>query len=65
MTQTNDSKKNYYMIMLFVTAAFFFALHMTFVGFTNDEQYFLEYKKGFSSLLDIIIDRYKTDSSRV
>lgn len=65
MTQTNDSKKNYYMIMLFVTAAFFFALHMTFVGFTNDEQYFLEYKKGFSSLFDIIIDRYKTDSSRV
>ncbi len=65
MTQTIDRKKNYYMIMLFVTAAFFFALHMTFVGFTNDEQYFLEYKKGFDSLFDIIIDRYKTDSSRV
>lgn len=60
-----NKQKNYYLVMMVITGVFFLLLHLSFVGFTNDETFFLVYKEKFDSLFKIIIDRYKTDSSRV
>lgn len=58
-------KKNYYKVMMIVNALFFLALHMTFVGFTNDDSYFVIVRSKWSSLFSLIVDRYLTDTSRV
>lgn len=62
---TNKYKRNYYKIGFFACILFFFALHMTFVGFTNDEVYFIELRKQYDSLLELVIFRYANVSSRV
>lgn len=60
-----EKKTNYYGICMLICAGFFFALHMTFVGFTNDEVYF-QYLRGlYDSLFELVKYRYETDSSRV
>lgn len=58
-------EKNWYGIMMAVNAAFFFLLHLTFVGFTNDDSFFVIMRSQWDSLLDLLIYRYQTDSSRV
>lgn len=59
------SQKNIYKIMMIVNLVFFALLHLTFVGFTNDDSYFVALRGQWSSLFDLIVDRYLTDSSRV
>lgn len=59
------NKKNYYNIMMIMTTVFFAILHFTFVGFTNDDSYFVVLRSEWSSLYGLIVDRYLTDSSRV
>lgn len=58
-------EKNWYGIMMVVNAVFFFLLHLTFVGFTNDDSYFVIVRSQWDSLFDLLVDRYLTDSSRV
>lgn len=65
MDKFSNQKKNYYRLMMIVNAVFFLALHFTFVGFTNDDSYFVVLRSQWSSLFDLIVDRYLTDSSRV
>lgn len=57
--------RNWYRIMMFVNATFFLLLHLTFVGFTNDDSFFVLVRAEWDSLLDLLIYRYQTDSSRV
>lgn len=58
-------KKNWYGIMMIVNAVFFFLLHLTFVGFTNDDAFFVALRSQWDSLFELLVDRYLTDSSRV
>lgn len=58
-------EKNWYGIMMVVNAVFFFLLHLTFVGFTNDDAFFVELRSQWDSLFALLVDRYLTDSSRV
>ena len=53
------------LIMLAITALFFFLMHLTFVGFTNDDYYFRIMKADHGSVLQTVIYRYQTDTSRV
>ncbi|MDE6687723.1 MAG: hypothetical protein K2K17_10455, partial [Lachnospiraceae bacterium] len=57
--------KNWYGIMMIVNAVFFFLLHLTFVGFTNDDAFFVIVRSQWDSLFKLLVDRYLTDSSRV
>lgn len=61
----DKSKKNIYGIMMVVNFVFFALMHATFVGFTNDDSYFVILRGEWSSLLDLLVYRYRTDSSRV
>lgn len=58
-------EKNWYGIMMVVNAVFFFLLHLTFVGFTNDDAFFVSLRSQWDSLFELLVDRYLTDSSRV
>lgn len=58
-------EKNWYGIMMIVNAVFFFLLHLTFVGFTNDDAFFVIVRSQWDSLFELLVDRYLTDSSRV
>lgn len=58
-------KKNIYGIMMIVNLIFFAAMHATFVGFTNDDSYFVILRSEYNSLIDLLVFRYQTDSSRV
>ncbi len=58
-------ERNWYGIMMIVNAVFFFLLHMTFVGFTNDDAFFVVVRSQWDSLFELLVDRYLTDSSRV
>lgn len=58
-------EKNWYGIMMIVNAVFFFLLHLTFVGFTNDDAFFVALRSQWDSLFELLVDRYLTDSSRV
>ncbi len=60
-----QQEKNWYGIMMIVNAVFFFLLHLTFVGFTNDDEYFVDVRSQWDSLFELLVDRYLTDSSRV
>ena len=60
-----SGKKNHYLRMMIVTAVFFFAMHLTFVGFTNDDSYFVQLRQDWPSLTELLLFRYRTDSSRV
>ena len=59
------AKLDNYTITMIVSGLFFLALHLTFVGFTNDDSYFKVIREDFDSLFAIVWDRYITDSSRV
>ena len=63
--ETVKKQKNLYGIMMVVNAAFFALLHSTFVGFTNDDAYFVIVRDSFDSLWELLVHRYITDSSRV
>lgn len=60
-----QQEKNWYRIMMIMNAVFFFLLHLTFVGFTNDDAYFVVVRSQWDSLFELLVDRYLTDSSRV
>lgn len=62
---TRAGRPDSYMIMMIISGIFFLALHLTFVGFTNDDAYFKVIREDFDSLFSIVLDRYLTDSSRV
>ncbi len=61
----SQQEKNQYGIMMVVNAVFFFLLHLTFVGFTNDDAFFVIVRSQWDSLFELLVDRYLTDSSRV
>ena len=42
------------LIMLAITALFFFLMHLTFVGFTNDDYYFRIMKADHGSVLQTV-----------
>lgn len=63
MTDLKKNKENQWIML--VTFIFFSLLHSTFVGFTNDDSYFQTLPQGFHSLLELLVHRYETDSSRV
>ena len=65
MSADRTQKRNWYYIMMVVNAAFFFLLHLTFVGFTNDDSFFVIMRSQWDSLFDLLVYRYQTDSSRV
>lgn len=65
MSVDRAQKRNWYYIMMVVNAAFFFLLHLTFVGFTNDDSFFVIMRSQWDSLFDLLVYRYQTDSSRV
>lgn len=58
-------KRDWYLIAMIVNALFFFALHMTFVGFTNDDAYFAVIFGGKEGLIPLLTERYMTESTRV
>ena len=62
-SKTNE--KNWYGIMMLINGIFFLLLHLTFVGFTNDDSYFVQLRGEWDSLWDLLVHRYQTDSSRV
>lgn len=61
----HQQEKNWYGIMMIMNAVFFFLLHLTFVGFTNDDAFFVVVRSQWDSLFELLVDRYLTDSSRV
>ncbi|MBP3469479.1 MAG: hypothetical protein J6K26_08180 [Lachnospiraceae bacterium] len=65
MSTDRAQKRNWYYVMMAVNAVFFFLLHLTFVGFTNDDSFFVVVRSQWDSLLDLLVYRYQTDSSRV
>lgn len=66
MTESRcQQNKNRYGLMMVVNAVFFFLLHLTFVGFTNDDAFFVVVRSQWDSLFELLVDRYLTDSSRV
>ncbi|MCR5748187.1 MAG: hypothetical protein K6G03_10815, partial [Lachnospiraceae bacterium] len=62
---SKSNMKDHYLRMMVITAVFFFAMHLTFVGFTNDDSYFVQLRQEWSSLTELLFFRYRTDSSRV
>ena len=60
-----DTQRNWYAITMAVCTGFFLLMHLTFVGFTNDDVYFRELAAMWPSVPALIVDRYLTDSSRV
>ncbi|MCR5129156.1 MAG: DUF6056 family protein, partial [Lachnospiraceae bacterium] len=57
--------RNWYAVTMVICTAFFLLMHLTFVGFTNDDVYFRDLAAMWDSLPALVIDRYLTDSSRV
>lgn len=65
MKQVKEQNTNWYATMMFINGIFFFLLHLTFVGFTNDDSFFVIVRSQWDSLWDLLVYRYETDSSRV
>ena len=67
MSKSVESKKqkNLYGWMMVISLAFFACMHATFVGFTNDDSYFVILRREYDSLLELLKFRYETDSSRI
>lgn len=65
MTETTVKRQNHYVTATIVNAVFFMLLHLTFVGFTNDDSFFVIVRSEWNSLWELIEHRYLTDSSRV
>ena len=57
--------RNWYAVTMAVCSVFYLLLHLTFVGFTNDDVYFRELAAMWDSVPALVVDRYLTDSSRV
>ena len=64
-TTMKEGQRNWYAVSMAVCAGFFLLLHLTFVGFTNDDVYFRDVAGMWDSLPALIVHRYLTDSSRV
>ncbi len=60
-----DAKHDWYLITMIVNGLFFLVLHMTFVGFTNDDAYFAVIFGGNEGLIPLLTERYMTESTRV
>lgn len=65
MKAVESKSRNLYGRMMIINALFFLLLHLTFVGFTNDDAFFVIVRSQWDSLIDLLIHRYLTDSSRV
>ena len=65
MVNTKSPDRNWYAVTMAICTAFFLLMHLTFVGFTNDDVYFRDLAAMWDSLPALVIDRYLTDSSRV
>ena len=66
MMEEKNSKKitDHRFFMLAFTGLFFFAMHLTFAAFTNDDSFFKIISEG-EPLSELLLERYRTDSSRV
>ena len=58
-------QRNWYTITMMICTGFFLLMHLTFVGFTNDDVYFRDLAAMWDSVPALVVDRYLTDSSRV
>ncbi len=63
--QSQSLARNWYAITMTICTGFFLLMHLTFVGFTNDDVYFRDLAAMWESVPALIVDRYLTDSSRV
>ena len=61
----NAGMRNWYAITMMICTGFFLLMHLTFVGFTNDDVYFRDLAAMWDSVPALVVDRYLTDSSRV
>ena len=50
----NKKHKNIYGWMMLVSLVFFACMHATFVGFTNDDSYFVILREEYDSLLELL-----------
>jgi len=65
MKENAEKRRNHYLIAMIVNTVFFLLLHLTFVGFTNDDAYFTVLFDTDDSLFVMLKDRYLTESTRV
>ncbi|MCR5128848.1 MAG: hypothetical protein K6B69_12200 [Lachnospiraceae bacterium] len=63
LSQSPD--RNWYAVTMAICTGFFLLMHLTFVGFTNDDVYFRDLAAMWDSVPALVVDRYLTDSSRV